>query len=154
MLFPTDPSTRRGLMAETLSLLSKKPQIVAVLDGHAQQNQTAALPDRALAIELCRQFESASFKRVGSSRGAAIGPVWAFDMAGDSAELKLCAFPGAAGQPLDKVRWTNEVQTIVVNIEFEERAIRELRFPVRLEGIECQGWERRDDHKGSILRRR
>ncbi|KQO16492.1 hypothetical protein ASF11_10015 [Acidovorax sp. Leaf76] len=154
MLFPTDPTTRPGLMTETLSLLSSKPQIVAVLDGNAHENQIAALPDRTLAIELCRQFESASIKRVGSSRGAAIGPVWAFDTAEDSAELKLCTLPGAAGEPLDKARWANEVQTIVMNIEFEERAIRELRFPVRLEGIECQGWERRDDHKGSILRRR
>ena len=153
MLFPTDPTTRPGLMTETLSLLSNKPQIVVVFDGHACENQNATLPDSALVVELCRQFESANIKRVGSSRGVAIGPVWAFDTAGDSAELKLCALPGAAGEPLDKARWASEVQTIVMNIEFEERAIRELRFPVRLEGIECQGWEKRDDHKGSILRR-
>lgn len=153
MLFPTDPTTRPGLMTGTLNLLSSKPQIVVVLSGHARESQTATLPDSALAVELCRQLESASIKRVGSSHGVAIGPVWAFDSAGDAAELKLCTLPGAAGEPLDKARWANEVQSIVMNIEFEERAIRELRFPVRLEGIEFQGWEKRDDHRGSILRR-
>lgn len=139
-------------MAETLDLLSSKPQIVVVLDGHARENETAT-PNSELAMELCRQFQSASIKRVGSSRGAAIGPVWAFDTAGDVAKLKLCALAGAAGETFDEERWTNEVQAIVMNIEFEERAIRELQFPMKLEEIECLGWGRRDDHMGSILRR-
>lgn len=153
MLFPADPTTRPGLMAETLNLLSSKPLIVVVLDGHAREKQPAVLADSALVVELRRQFESASIKRVGSSRGVAIGPVWAFDTAGDVAKLKLCAMPGVAGEPFGERRWASEVQTIVMNIEFEERAIRELRFPMKLEGIECQGWEKRDDQMGSILRR-
>jgi hypothetical protein len=127
---------------------------VVVLDGQACENQTAAMPDSKLAVELCRQFENAKIKRVGSSRGIAFGPVWAFDMTGDAAELKLCALPGAAGDSLDKARWASEVKTIVMNIEFEERSIRELRFPVRLEGVECEGWDKRDDDSGSILRKR
>ncbi len=153
MLFPTDPTTRSGLMAETLNLLSSKPQLVVVFNGHAREEPTATQPNNALGVELCRQFENARIKRVGSSRSAAIGPVWAFDTVGDAAELKLCTLPGVAGEPLDKKRWVNEVQTIVMNLEFEERSIRELRFPMKLEGIECQGWEKRDDLTGSILRR-
>ena len=154
MLFPTNPTARPGLLTETLNLLSSKPQIVVVLGGQVHENQTAAMPDSALAVELCRQFEDANIKRVGSSRGIAFGPVWAFYTTGDAAELKLCVLPGAAGESLDKERWASEVQTIVMNIEFEERSIRELRFPMRLEGIECEGWEKRDDHNGSILRKR
>ena len=153
MLFPTDPAARPGLMADTLKLLSSKPQIVIALDGSARDDQVAAMPNLALGRELCRQFEGASIKRVGSSRGVAIGPVWAFDKSGDAAELKLCALPGIDGEQLNQRRWANEVQTIVTNLEFEERTVRELRFPMKLDGIAFQGWEKHDDLIGSILRR-
>lgn len=153
MLFPTDPATRPGLMAATFNLISNKPQIVVVLDGHACVNKTAKLPDSKLIAGLRQQFESANIKRVGSSRDLAIGPVWAFDKVGDMAKLKLCTIQGEAGDLLNEKRWASEVQTIVMNIEFEERDIIELRFPLRLEGVECQGWEKHDDYGGSILRR-
>jgi hypothetical protein len=130
MLFPTDPAARPSLMTVTLNLLSGKPQIVVVVDGRA----------------CC-----ASIKRVDSSRDFAIGPVWAFDTVGDTVELKLCTLQRDASEQLDERRWASEVQTIVMNIEFEERAILELRFPLRFEWIECQGWEKHDDHGGFYL---
>lgn len=153
MLFPTDPAARPGLMAETLDFLSSKPQIVVVLNGRVCNAPIAKLPDGTLGTELCRQFEGAGVKRVGSSRGIAIGPVWAFDSLGDAAELKLCALPGSEGELLDPKRWANEVRAIVMNLEFEERKILELRFPMKLEGLNFQGWEKHELPNGSILRR-
>lgn len=154
MLFPTNPAARPGLLAETLTLLSSKPQIVVVLNGRTQSGQMAAVPDGALGDELRRHFESAGIQRVGSNHGAAVGPVWAFDFVGDAAELRLCSLPGNVGEALDEGRWINEVQSIVMNLEFEERSIRELRFPMKLEGIDFPGWERHDSVAGSTLRRR
>jgi hypothetical protein len=139
MLFPTDPDKRPDLWSAFADKVAAGSISFVVHAGERLSDEARQVPVES-ASEIVSSFRSADVVRLGSSRGNAIGPFFAFSLEAESARLVEYAIDPAIQATSDEAM-QEALQSVAINLFFERKEICRIFLPIVLPKWEAAEWE-------------
>lgn len=152
MLFPTNPERRLELWGRFTAKVAAGAVSFIVHRSQVLPEQDQQLPLVEGVDQLVNSFRSADVVRFGADRGQALGPFFALRVVSGVAHLVEYAIdPSIQSSSNEGIQ--EALQSLAINLFFENKGITEISLPFVLPGWEISEWRAVEHEDRTTLQR-